>query len=101
MTLIRPALNGRFLLSIFAALAELERALIRERTSHGLKKARERGIIGGRPPKITQDLVDRGDHPTNGGEPAQKIADEYKVHRNSLQRRMEARRKQIRMEKQK
>jgi DNA invertase Pin-like site-specific DNA recombinase len=34
---------------IFAALAEFERQLIRERTQAGLKAARARGRLGGRP----------------------------------------------------
>ena len=34
---------------IFGALAEFERAVIRERTSAGLQAARERGKKGGRP----------------------------------------------------
>lgn len=35
--------DGRLVFHIFGALAEFERALIRERTSTGLKAARERG----------------------------------------------------------
>lgn len=38
---------------IFAALAEFEAALIRERTQAGLLAARARGRIGGRPRKMT------------------------------------------------
>jgi DNA invertase Pin-like site-specific DNA recombinase len=34
---------------IFGALAEFERALIRERTTAGLKAAKDRGRVGGRP----------------------------------------------------
>ena len=34
---------------IFGALAEFERAIIRERTTAGLKAARARGRVGGRP----------------------------------------------------
>ena len=35
------------------ALAQFERDLIRERTNAGLKAARERGNVGGRPRKLT------------------------------------------------
>ena len=93
--------TGRMLLGIFATLAEYERALINERTRHGLAKARERGTIGGRPPKLTKEMVDKAIIRVQGGEPAQAVADDYKVHRNTLKRRMDDRRKQIRMEKQK
>lgn len=41
--------QGRLVFNIFAALAEFERDLIRERTQAGLKAARARGRKGGRP----------------------------------------------------
>src|SRR4029453_1478079 len=45
--------NGRLVFGIFAALAEFEAALIRERTKAGLSAARARGRVGGRPRKMT------------------------------------------------
>jgi len=44
--------NGRLFFGIFAALAEFERELIRERTQAGLEAARARGRKGGRPRKM-------------------------------------------------
>jgi DNA invertase Pin-like site-specific DNA recombinase len=44
--------GGRLIFHIFAALAEMERDLIRERTQAGLAAARARGRNGGRKPKI-------------------------------------------------
>jgi DNA invertase Pin-like site-specific DNA recombinase len=41
--------GGRLVWHIFGALAEFERAVIRERTSAGLQAARQRGKKGGRP----------------------------------------------------
>lgn len=41
--------GGRLVFHIFGALAEFERAIIRERTTAGLKAARDRGRVGGRP----------------------------------------------------
>jgi DNA invertase Pin-like site-specific DNA recombinase len=44
--------NGRLVFGLFAALAEFERELIIERTHAGLKAARARGRMGGRPRKM-------------------------------------------------
>ena len=44
--------GGRLVFHIFAALAEFERNLIRERTHAGLAAARARGRQGGRRPKL-------------------------------------------------
>lgn len=41
--------QGRFALQVLGAAAELERALIRERTNAGLRAARARGRVGGNP----------------------------------------------------
>jgi len=48
---------GRLVFHVFAALAEFERNLIRERTMAGLKAARARGRKGGRPAKLTPKEV--------------------------------------------
>jgi DNA invertase Pin-like site-specific DNA recombinase len=44
--------GGRLVFHIFSALAEFERAIIRERTSAGLQAARARGKTGGRPKRF-------------------------------------------------
>jgi DNA invertase Pin-like site-specific DNA recombinase len=44
---------GELVFHIFGALAQFERALIRERTMAGLKAARARGRRGGRRPSLT------------------------------------------------
>lgn len=44
--------GGRLVFHVFAALAEFERAAIRERTLAGLAAARARGRRGGRPPGL-------------------------------------------------
>jgi DNA invertase Pin-like site-specific DNA recombinase len=51
--------GGRLVFHLFAALAEFERSIIRERTLSGLQAARRRGRTGGRPPALThQDLAE-------------------------------------------
>ena len=49
--------GGRLVFHVFAALAEFERDLIRERTNAGLAAARARGRKGGRPPALSADQV--------------------------------------------
>jgi DNA invertase Pin-like site-specific DNA recombinase len=41
--------GGRLIFHVFGAIAEFERSLIRERTMAGLRAAKKRGRIGGRP----------------------------------------------------
>jgi DNA invertase Pin-like site-specific DNA recombinase len=45
--------GGRLIFHIFAALAEFERSVIRERTAAGLEAARLRGRKGGRPRRLS------------------------------------------------
>ncbi len=46
--------GGRLIFSIFGAIAEFERNLIRERTTAGLVAARARGRKGGRPRSLSK-----------------------------------------------
>ncbi|MCP4356878.1 MAG: recombinase family protein, partial [Chloroflexi bacterium] len=46
--------HGKFTFHLFAALAEFERDIIRERTKAGLAAARARGRKGGRPKGLSQ-----------------------------------------------
>jgi DNA invertase Pin-like site-specific DNA recombinase len=48
---------GKLVFHVFAALAEFERNLIRERTRAGLAAARARGRKGGRKPKLDKQQV--------------------------------------------
>jgi DNA invertase Pin-like site-specific DNA recombinase len=48
---------GRFFFHVLAALAQMERELIRERTHAGLAAARARGRKGGRKPKLTATQI--------------------------------------------
>lgn len=50
---------GRFAYQITGAFAELERALIIERTKAGMEAARRRGVRIGRPRKLTDEQVIR------------------------------------------
>jgi len=47
--------SGRLIFHLFASLAEFERSITRERTMAGLKAARARGRVGGRPQALKND----------------------------------------------
>nr|WP_224825404.1 recombinase family protein [Cognatishimia sp. MH4019] len=49
--------GGKLLFHILGAISEFERDLIRERTQAGLKAARAKGRIGGRPRQMTEDKI--------------------------------------------
>ena len=51
--------QGTLVFHIFAALAEFERQLIRDRTKAGLQAARARGRHGGRPRGLSQDAENK------------------------------------------
>ena len=64
--------SGKLVFHIFAALAEFERNLIRERTKAGLEAARARGRKGGRPKSLDAqrqsmaiDLYNQRKHPVD------------------------------------
>lgn len=50
--------QGKLLFSVFGALAEFERSLIRERVNAGLAAAAKRGRRGGRPPALSAEKID-------------------------------------------
>jgi DNA invertase Pin-like site-specific DNA recombinase len=43
------------IMTVFAGIAEFERALIRERTAAGREAAKSRGVRFGRPPKLNAE----------------------------------------------
>ncbi len=53
---------GKFQFHVFSALAEFERDLIRDRTMAGLRAARARGRLGGRPRRLTPEQVKMASH---------------------------------------
>ncbi|HMS71395.1 MAG TPA: recombinase family protein [Baekduia sp.] len=48
---------SRLLLGVFGAIAEFERALIRERQAQGIAAAKARGVYKGRPPALTDEQL--------------------------------------------
>jgi DNA invertase Pin-like site-specific DNA recombinase len=66
--------NGRLIFGIFAALAEFERELIRERTRAGMQAARKRGVHLGRPPKLAAHQVEHARALIAGGKTRGEVA---------------------------
>ena len=76
---------GRLVFHVFAALAEFERNLIRERTRAGLVAARARGRAGGRKPKLTEAQIKEINEMVDAQKlPIGRIAELYGVSRTTI-----------------
>ncbi len=76
---------GRLVFYVFAALAEFERNLIRERTVAGLKAARARGRTGGRPGKFSPKEIKTIRALLKSAEiPVSEIAGRFHIARSTL-----------------
>lgn len=60
--------EGRMIFAVFAALAEFERELIRERTKAGMAAAKRRGKHVGRPRKLSDFQIDEARQMISGGD---------------------------------
>ncbi|MCH9782269.1 MAG: recombinase family protein [Gammaproteobacteria bacterium] len=78
---------GRMVLTVFAGIAEFERALIIDRTRRGRKAAQARGVKFGPRPTLTPEQIQHAreliDHK---GRTVQQAADLFGVHRSTLYR---------------
>jgi len=77
---------GRMVLTVFAGIAEFERALIHERTGAGRAAAKARGVRFGRPAKLSADQVSLAQRLIGEGRPVREVAQILKVHRSTLYR---------------
>lgn len=83
--------GGRLVFHVFAAMAEFERDVIRERTNAGLAAARARGRKGGRPSVMTPDkLTVARELYAGGNHTVAQIAAVVGVSRASLYRHLPA-----------
>jgi DNA invertase Pin-like site-specific DNA recombinase len=76
--------GGKLVFHVFAALAEFERGVIRERTLAGLAAARSDGRNGGRPPALSTDDVELAQTLLAKGETMEKLMDRFGVTRSTL-----------------
>ncbi|WP_257478758.1 recombinase family protein [Acidipropionibacterium jensenii] len=84
----QPALNtdspqGEFMLTILGAVAQLERATIKERQAEGIALARARGVYD-RAPKLSADQIELARQRIADGVPKAKIARDLHVSRQTL-----------------
>ncbi|WP_230977342.1 recombinase family protein [Georgenia yuyongxinii] len=76
--------GGELVFTIMAAIAQMERRLIQERTLAGLEAARARGRVGGRPRSLTDDQVAEARRMREDGRPVAEIAALFRVARSTL-----------------
>ncbi|MBD8548595.1 recombinase family protein, partial [Sphingomonas sp. CFBP 8760] len=81
---------GRMVLTVFAGIAEFERALIHQRTSSGRVAARARGVRFGRPPKLTADQIALGVRLVGEGTSVREAAKLLDCHHATLYRALTA-----------
>ena len=81
--------SGKLVFHLFAALAEFERNMTRERTLAGLRSARARGRTGGRPKKLPrkEDLDMLRALVREGNTPVKDIAARFGISRATVYRR--------------
>jgi DNA invertase Pin-like site-specific DNA recombinase len=81
---------GRMVLTVFAGIAEFERALLHQRTGAGRTAARARGVRFGRPPKLTAEQIVLARRLIDEGTAVRAAARILKVHAATLYRALGA-----------
>lgn len=81
--------TGKLLLSLFAALAEIEREVLVERTHSGLAAARAQGRVGGRPVALSQAQAVEAQRMIDAGSTITHVAAIFGVGRASVRRAFE------------
>jgi len=77
---------GRFFFTMSAALSQLERDRLIERTKAGLKSAKARGRTGGRRPKLTSDQIEMAKGLLASGRAPRDVAKAFGIGRSTLYR---------------
>ena len=78
--------SGRMVLTVFAGIAEFERALIKQRTEDGLRDARKRGVLFGRPRKLRPDQQQLAQELLKQGRSISEVARTFNVHPATIYR---------------
>jgi DNA invertase Pin-like site-specific DNA recombinase len=78
--------HGRLMLTVLGGLAEFERELIRARTGEGRERAKARGVVMGRKPKLTPHQKHEAIKRRDSGEAIREIARTYNVSHSTISR---------------
>src|SRR5438874_9594347 len=78
--------HGRLMLTVLGGLAEFERELIRTRTGEGRERAKARGVVLGRKPKLTAHQRREAIARREAGEVLTEIARSYDVSHSTISR---------------
>lgn len=78
--------SGKLIMTIFGGIAEFERDLIRDRTSAGRIAAKKRGVVFGRPRKLSGPQKKLVQRLLREGNSVKQIADTFKVHESTIYR---------------
>lgn len=78
--------HGRLMLTVLGGLAEFERELIRTRTGEGRQRAKARGVVMGRKPKLTSHQRREAIARREAGEVLTDIARSYNVSHSTISR---------------
>lgn len=86
---------GKLIVTVFAGLAEFERALIKERTAEGLARAKERGVVLGRRRKMTSIQIREAVAMRSVGRSYEEIGEIFGISRQTVAREIQRRRTKI------
>lgn len=75
--------NGEFVLTLYGAVAKLEREMIRQRQAEGIALARQRGVYE-RAPKLTPEQIERARQQIAEGVTKARVARDLGVSRGTL-----------------
>jgi DNA invertase Pin-like site-specific DNA recombinase len=78
--------HGRLMLTVLGGLAEFERELIRARTTEGRERAKAKGVVMGRKPKLTHHQRQEAVARPEAGEALVDIARTYNVSHSTISR---------------
>jgi DNA invertase Pin-like site-specific DNA recombinase len=78
--------HGRLMLTVLGGLAEFERDLIRARTGEGRERAKARGVMMGRKPKLTPHQMKEALRRREQGEPMRDIGKSFNVSHSTISR---------------